>query len=89
MSRFCKVTNLNFSIKTDSSLALSSRASIRSWSQLHIICKVELSLWIILARKEVDYEIILDSKDGIGSEVWVVAREDLSCDWLVIVCGDL
>lgn len=43
----------------------------------------------LLERDEVDNKVVLDGKDGVGSEPWVVLRVDLGGHWLVLVVGDL
>lgn len=58
-------------------------------SRLDIHDQVKFCLWVALSRKEIDNEIVLDSVHGIGGEVRIILGEDLCCDWLVVVCGDL
>ena len=59
------------------------------WCQLDVVLKVQLCLGIVLSWSEVDNEIILDGVDGVGEEVWVVLRENLGGNWLVVFVSDL
>lgn len=88
-STFTNTSYLQPRLQSNGRLTLCVRTLIRSWSQLHIICEIELSLWIVVAWQEVNDEIVLDGKDGVCSEVWVVAWEDLGCDWFEVVGCDL
>lgn len=44
---------------------------------------------VSLERMEIDDEIVLDGKDGIALQVWVVFGEDLIRDGLVVVVAYL
>jgi hypothetical protein len=50
--------------------------------------QIPCRFWIIRLWLELNDEIILDSKDGVVDEVWVVAWEELCYDLLVAIGGD-
>jgi hypothetical protein len=64
-------------------------AIIVLWCKFDTVFQVQLGVGITFSWCEVNDEIILDSVNSIGCEIWVVLGEDLSCYWLVVFVGNL
>lgn len=51
--------------------------------------EVKDSFRIVLARGELDYEVVFHGEDGVGSKVGVVFRVKLSCNTAIARSGNL
>lgn len=59
------------------------------WREAEVQLHLALGLLVALKRGEVDDEVVLDGKDGVGGEVGVVLWEDLGGAWEVAIGGNL
>ncbi len=54
-----------------------------------VVLEFQRSLLISFKGCEIDNQVVLDRKYGVGLKIWVVFREDLCCDRLVVLVAYL